>query len=67
MRQSKLARQDRADQRQADRDARTDTAQLKRLDKINGKGKGAKKERARLAKRISTTESARVEGYSPRA
>ena len=57
MKQSKIARQERAAKRQAARDARTDSAQLKRLDKINGKNKGAKKERARLAKRMSNPES----------
>ena len=53
MKGSKRARQARATQRQAARAERTDEAQLKRLDKINGKNRGAKKERARLTKRIA--------------
>ena len=51
--QMKMARQERAAERQAARTERTDEAQLKRLDKINGKNRGAKKERARLTKRIA--------------
>jgi hypothetical protein len=51
--QMKIARQERATQRQAARAKRTDGAQLKMLDKINGKNRGAKKERARLTKRIA--------------
>ena len=53
MKGSKRARQERAAERQAARTERTDEAQLKRLDKINGKNRGAKKERARLTKRIA--------------
>jgi len=53
MKASKTARQERAAERQAARAKRTDEAQLKRLDKINGKNKGAKKERARLTERIA--------------
>jgi hypothetical protein len=53
MKASKVARQERAAERQAARAKRTDEAQLKRLDKINGKNRGAKKERARLTKRIA--------------
>ena len=52
--QMKAERQERATQRQAVRDKRTDEAQLKMLDKLYGKNKGAKKERARLAERIAT-------------
>jgi hypothetical protein len=49
----KLARQGHAKQRQAARATRTNGEQLLRLDKINGgKNKGAKRERARLLKRI---------------
>lgn len=51
--QMKIARQERATQRQAARAERTDGAQLKRLDKINGKGRGAVKERARLTKNLA--------------
>lgn len=53
MKGSKRARQERAAERQAARAERTEEAQLKRLDKINGKNRGAKKERARLTKRIA--------------
>ena len=53
MKASKTARQERAAERQAARAKRTDEAQLKRLDKINGKNRGAVKERARLTKRIA--------------
>ena len=52
--QMKAARQERARDRKEARAKRTDTQQLKQLDKLNGKGKGAKRERARLAKRIAT-------------
>ena len=50
----KMARQERATQRQAARAERSDESQLKRLDKINGKGRGAVKERARLTKNIAS-------------
>ena len=53
MKGSKRARQERAAERQAARAERTEEAQLKRLDKINGKNRGAKRERARLTKRIA--------------
>jgi hypothetical protein len=53
MKASKTARRERAAERQAARAKRTDEAQLKRLDKINGKNRGAVKERARLTKRIA--------------
>ena len=53
MKASKVARQERVAERQAARTERTDEAQLKRLDKINGNNRGAKKERARLTKRIA--------------
>ena len=49
----KNARQERAKQRQSARDKRTEEAQLLELDRINGKNRGAKKERARLTKRIA--------------
>lgn len=38
--------------RQKERDNRSDKEQLKRLDDMFGKGKGAQKERARLEKKI---------------
>ena len=53
MNHRKLIRRGDAEQRQALRATRTDSEQLLRLDKLNGgKGKGAVKERARLAQRI---------------
>ena len=53
MNHRKLIRRADAEQRQALRATRTDREQLLRLDKLNGgKGKGAVKERARLAQRI---------------
>ena len=45
----KIARQERAA-----RAKRTEEDQLKMLDKINGKGRGAVKERARLTKNIAS-------------
>jgi len=50
----KMARQERAKQRQSARAKRTEEDQLKMLDKINGKNRGAKKERARLTKNIAS-------------
>jgi len=44
-----IKRQD-AEERQELRDARTDAQQIERLDNTLGKGVGAKKERAKLAK-----------------
>tara|TARA_R110000751_G_scaffold148513_1_gene253334 strand:- start:187 stop:357 length:171 start_codon:yes stop_codon:yes gene_type:complete len=52
--QMKLRRQESATERQAARAERTEEAQLLELDRINGKGRGAKKERARLTKRIAS-------------
>lgn len=43
-----------ADQRAAEREARTPQQQLQRLDKLLGEGVGAKKERARLARLIES-------------
>ena len=52
--QMKLRRQEGATQRQAARAKRTEEDQLKMLDKINGKGRGAVRERARLTKNIAS-------------
>lgn len=41
-----------AEERQAERDARGDEAQLERLDSMFGAGKGAQRERARLVDRL---------------
>jgi hypothetical protein len=48
----KQARRDQAETLKKDRALRTDQQQLIHLDKLLGKGKGAKKERARLKKQI---------------
>ena len=55
MRRGKLEKKERHNNAlilQEERAKRTDQEQLKRLDKMFGKGKGAKKERTRLAARI---------------
>lgn len=52
MQRNRTARQAEAKERNAARAALTDQQQLDRLNKILGVGVGAKKERARLAKRI---------------
>jgi hypothetical protein len=52
MQRNRSARQAEAQERNAARAALTDQQQLDRLDTILGVGIGAKKERARLAKRI---------------
>ena len=45
-------RREEAEERQAARDARGDEGQLARLDEMFGTGKGAQKERQRLAERL---------------
>ena len=48
----RIRRQEKAKELREARAKRTDKQQLAELDRILGKGKGAKKERARLKKRI---------------
>ncbi len=50
---NKEDRREQAVERQATADGRTPQEQLTRLDDMFGKGKGAQKERGRLAKRIA--------------
>jgi hypothetical protein len=50
---TKEQKRERAVERAAQRATRTPQEQLKRLDELFGVGKGAKAERARLAKQIS--------------
>lgn len=57
MQRNRSIRQAEAKERNEARAALTDQQQLDRLDKILGAGVGAKKERARLAKRISSEGS----------
>ena len=57
MQRNRSSRQAEAKERDAARAALTDQQQLDRLDKILGAGVGAKKERARLAKRIEAPAS----------
>ena len=55
MRRGRLAKEERHNNAlmlQEERAKRTDQEQLQRLDEMFGKGKGAEKERARLAARI---------------
>jgi hypothetical protein len=55
MRRGRLVKEERHNNAlilQEERAKRTDEQQLQRLDKMFGKGKGAKKERAKLAARI---------------
>ena len=64
MQRNRSARQAEAKERAAARAALTDQQQLDRLDKILGAGIGAKKERARLAKRI--VEVAKTKTSAPK-
>ena len=56
MHHRRTARKDRAIKLREDRAKRTDQQQLDGLDKMFGKGNGAKKERARLTLKIATTK-----------
>jgi len=58
MQRNRTARKAEAQERNAARAALTDQQQLDRLDKTLGAGLGAKKERARLAKRIEANKAA---------
>lgn len=49
----KEERQLSAEQRRADRNSRSAEDQLKKLDKLLGKNKGASKERGRLSKQVT--------------
>lgn len=53
MQRNRAARQAEAKERAAVRASISDTEQLARLDNMFGKGQGAKRERARLEKRIA--------------
>lgn len=53
MQRNRAVRKEEAKERDAARAALTDQQQIERLDTILGKGAGATKERARLAKRIA--------------
>lgn len=64
MQRNRSARQAEAKERDAARAALTDQQQLDRLDTILGVGLGAKKERARLAKRI--VEAAKPKASAPK-
>jgi len=50
MQKSKGARRDRAEERQAAREHRSDREQIARLDRLLGDGVGAVRERARLGR-----------------
>ena len=54
MKRSRHERREEAKARQEERNQRTPQQQIQHLDKILGKGKGATKERARLAKMMET-------------
>lgn len=64
MQRNRSARQAEAQERNAARAALTDQQQLDRLDTVLGAGAGAKKERARLAKRIA--EVAKTKASAPK-
>lgn len=55
--QSVKQRREAAANRQEERNGRSSKEQLARLDAMFGKGQGAKRERAKLAKRIAETEA----------
>jgi hypothetical protein len=54
MKRSRQERREEALTRQEERNQRTPKQQIQHLDKILGKGQGATKERARLAKMMET-------------
>ena len=58
----KRLKREEANARQAERNNRTDQTQLLRLDTKFGPGKGAKRERARLQKRIDAQQNKENKG-----
>ena len=58
----RIRRQESAKKCAGARAKRTDEQQLNRLDKLLGKNKGAKKERARLNERVKNNESNKQKG-----
>jgi hypothetical protein len=57
MKRGKKSRVERAQARLAESDGRTPQQQIERLDLVFGPGKGAEKERAKLARRIEDTKN----------
>jgi chorismate mutase len=58
-RDRQLSRQEDAKERQEVRASRSNSEQITRLDSILGKGKGAVKERARLAKEVTVSKTSK--------